>query len=803
MDVLLYRRVKVDVSVNISALCRCIPGYAGEGQNCTKCEAGSFSNDIVGTSQCHRCGVGSNSPAGARGCGCIEGYFNDTDGICQRNCVKGSFLNESGICQPCPAGQYGDIQPKDLGKAICKECGADLNSTEGSSGEDACYCTKGFIKNSNKLKCEKCAEGIDCDSPVMNRSMVRTQQGFYLLKDTNDTETTTYAAGRTELPVLISCPFKKACLSTDDDTGLTKCAEGHHGFVCGLCEDGYASQGPLQPCLQCASLGVNILAAAALVSVTFALVFILTSLAQSSGARPRDDVQAVLCKLTLNHVTSISVLAMLVFSMSHDDERFSVWVKSSSRPFTWDGGLPLAYTSWDCLIRLVRDDMRDTAVLWRHAVWIVIPLLCLIVMPIIAALFAWGAGCVKRCCPQSVTERAPLRQDTIHIWTGSVADWCGKVKKAVDQQAELLIVILTFTHPTVTRNMLMLLRCRPYPSLDEANTRFGFLYQDAAFALRRVLVLLVAHMAVGNPGFQLVGWSIIAVICLHVHMLVKPFDHRHMDLLNRVEARGLLTWLVSIMLLSVIIHGETNDYVSATLLLLAMMLNLYHYLILVWLICHNGLCDLAETKEKPSTRSPARRTTFGWLTATSWRRCLQPICRPAAGCLSHFLAWHTRRAEKQRGAYGKVFLDWESGKLSWTEEGGDNVTSSRGLYSPRRRRRYGGVADFLRTLWHGRSSEWRLARRSALMLRMLSAAVEEATDRLQIRDVPLDFLDFLLCWAFYLTSPYMKKQCRLRWESTVSSDRQYEVRRRSARGGSQGHPTNNGLRSDSTAQERR
>jgi len=89
------------------------------------------------------------------------------------------------------------------------------------------------------------------------------------------------------------------------------------------------------------------------------------------------------------------------------------------------------------------------------------------------------------------------------------------------------------------------------------------------------------------------------------------------------------------------------------------------------------------------------------------------------------------------------------------------------------------------------------------MLRMLSAAVKEATDRLQIRDVPLDFLDFVLCWAFYLSSPYMKEQCRLRWESTVSSDRQYEVRRRSARGGSQGHPTNNGLRSDSTAQERR
>ncbi|CEM34136.1 unnamed protein product [Vitrella brassicaformis CCMP3155] len=245
-----------------------------------------------------------------------------------------------------------------------------------------------------------------------------------------------------------------------------------------------------------------------------------------------------------------------------------------------------------------------------------------------------------------------------------------------------------------------------------------------------------------------------------------------MDLLNRVEARGLTTWLVSIMLLSVIIHGETNDYISAILLLLAMMLSLYHYLILLSLICHNGLCDLAETKGEPSTPSPARRTTFGdGLLATL------PIWRPAAACLSRLLAWHTRRAEKQREKCGKVCLDWESGKLSWTGDGGD------------------------KTLWHGRSSEWRLARRSALISRMLSAAVEEAIDRLQIRDVPLDFLDFLLCWAFYLNSPYMREQCRLRWESTVSSDRRSQVRRRNTRGGSQDHPTNNGLRRDSTEQE--
>ncbi|CEM28804.1 unnamed protein product [Vitrella brassicaformis CCMP3155] len=189
-----------------------------------------------------------------------------------------------------------------------------------------------------------------------------------------------------------------------------------------------------------------------------------------------------------------------------------------------------------------------------------------------------------------------------------------------------------------------------------------------------------------------------------------------MDLLNCVEARELTTWLISIMLLSVILQRETNNYINVILLLLAMMLNLNHYLILLLLICHNGLCDLAEGKDEPSTRL---------------------------------------------------------------------------------RRRYGGVVGFLRTLWHGRSTEWRLAKRSALMLRMLSAAVKEATDRLQIRDVPLDFLDFVLCWAFYLSSPYMKEQCRLRWESTVSSDRRSEVRVEME----EGHPTNNGLESDFTGQE--
>mmetsp|Transcript_52164 Transcript_52164/g.131038 ORF Transcript_52164/g.131038 Transcript_52164/m.131038 type:complete len:461 (-) Transcript_52164:92-1474(-) len=178
-----------------------------------------YNYNDVDTSKCHDCPYGETSGVRADLCYCKDGHFRNSSGVCQLDCELGSELFNQ-TCRSCPAGQYGVMEK---GKATCKECGADLNSTEGSIGENACYCLKGFIKHRNKLKCENCAEGIDCNEPIVNHSMVHTMNGYYLLRDTHNTETTTYAAGQTGMPVVISCPLKKACLGTDKDTGHTNC----------------------------------------------------------------------------------------------------------------------------------------------------------------------------------------------------------------------------------------------------------------------------------------------------------------------------------------------------------------------------------------------------------------------------------------------------------------------------------------------------------------------------------------------------------------------------------------------------
>jgi len=282
------------------------------------------------------------------------------------------------------------------------------------------------------------------------------------------------------------------------------------------------------------------------------------------------------------------------------------------------------------------------------------------------------------------------------------------------------------------------------------------------------MVLLVSHMAVGEPGLQLVGWSIIAIFCLTMHLLVLPFDHRHMDMLNRIESQGLVVWLTSIMLLSVIVESHAPDWASALLLLLAMLLNLYHYFCLLSLICYHGLSQVAEKKDELSTRLTTIGTKFG-VTAASWLSMPQStvLTMPAVTWLSSLLAWHAQRDERRRMMFGKVWLDWDTGRLMWVEERRDTVPSSSpssNEFHSNSKRRHGGrccrIVGFVRSLWLGSSSERRLVRKGVLVSQMLSAAMEEAIELLKIKDVPPDFLDFLWSYCFVLHSSSAEKKLK-------------------------------------------
>mmetsp|Transcript_14371 Transcript_14371/g.34316 ORF Transcript_14371/g.34316 Transcript_14371/m.34316 type:complete len:484 (+) Transcript_14371:2671-4122(+) len=291
-------------------------------------------------------------------------------------------------------------------------------------------------------------------------------------------------------------------------------------------------------------------------------------------------------------------------------------------------------------------------------------------------------------------------------------------------------------------------------------------------------------MAVGVPGLQLVGWVIIAIGSTAIHLLVQPFDHRHMNLLNRMESQGLIIWTTSIMLLSVIIQSEAADYGRVTLLFLAMLLNMYHYLSLLWLICYHGLTQLAE-RDGRTERLSSPRLTFGLTTLTSLlslRESSVLSTLPPVTWLSHLLAWHARRDERRRMMFGRVSLDWQSGNLSLMEEDtSDNISHTTlssaevARHCGRRRDQFCGIVSFVKALCpSGDSKERRIARKGELVMRMLSAAMQEAVDLLHIKEVPPDFLAFLWSYSFVLHSPSFKKKSQLQKESSIAHDRPCE-----------------------------
>ncbi|CEM20038.1 unnamed protein product [Vitrella brassicaformis CCMP3155] len=533
----------------------------------------------------------------------------------------------------------------------------------------------------------------------------------------------TYDAHVTSRHVLVRCPVPEACEGSDWDnttqtvTKLNKCKEGHTGPMCGSCDKGWRSVGTLSGlCRMCGSHGWNITGAIVLYVVVLIVIFIATTLSQRSSVLPRAHVHAMLIKIGLNHLTVVSALTFfgLQFSRMLPPEATELirWA------FRWDGGVPTADVTWECLLK--DNGMRGSdAMLARRAAWIVFPLVWLTVATLcwglwrILPLHCKASNLSQLCCPgtnkpdtdDDDDADSPHQQGQQQHQTQRAFSESGSASRSAMRQShsdnvserrrkrkdrwlqyficpQLWVVCLTFIHPTVTRQLLEILPCRtfptirlseppgeplegPYPTIRrslldpsilcytgqhltftivsvvglcvwsfgpviaalsilcsyqrsgrlykrQTRKNLGFLYNgyrrsffywDVCFALRRIAALVIAQAgaSLGDEMIQLVCWQLVAASSLIVQLWVRPFDSRSFNILNRMEAQGLLIWNISLWCLMLLastaahptmmaltaahptVSQEFQEVLGYVLTTVVVLINAYH---IIALICH-------------------------------------------------------------------------------------------------------------------------------------------------------------------------------------------------------------------------
>ncbi|PKN55059.1 MAG: hypothetical protein CVU56_23325 [Deltaproteobacteria bacterium HGW-Deltaproteobacteria-14] len=148
--------------------CACPAGFAGDGESCAACAAGSVqpladqpSCSVCpagsyddGTEVCAGCASGSVQPAAGRtSCTpCAAGSYDDGSEVCA-TCAAGSVQPAAGktSCAPCSAGSYDD------GSEVCAACAA--GSVQPAAGQTSCTpCAAGSYDDGTEV-CAGCAAG--------------------------------------------------------------------------------------------------------------------------------------------------------------------------------------------------------------------------------------------------------------------------------------------------------------------------------------------------------------------------------------------------------------------------------------------------------------------------------------------------------------------------------------------------------------------------------------------------------------------------------------------------------------------
>ena len=250
------------------AICRCNPGYVGEG--CTICAGGyqDNNNDGVCSSNCTTSGLncgdnGACSDAdGTASCVCDAGYAgadcslcasgyqdNDGDGVCTLNCAtaglncgaNGVCIDASGTalcgcetgyagngCALCAAG-YQDNNSDGICLADCTtsglNCGANGTCSD-ASGTAVCACATGYA-------------GVDCDDCASG----------YQDNDNNGT------CAEDCTTTVLNCGAHGSCTDISGAAACT-CDAAYAGVTCGGCATGYQDNNGDGTCLASCSIAV-------------------------------------------------------------------------------------------------------------------------------------------------------------------------------------------------------------------------------------------------------------------------------------------------------------------------------------------------------------------------------------------------------------------------------------------------------------------------------------------------------------------------------------------------------------------
>jgi alpha-tubulin suppressor-like RCC1 family protein len=129
--------------------CKCNPGFTGpDGTSCRPCDFGTYKSRF-GDEACRKCRENSKTNdfeyIANQECECVQGYYNDADGVCQR----------------CPLNSYKDV----VSNAACTPCpNRSITLADGSDSLESCLCDAG-ARGPDGGPCVECEEDTYKDVP--------------------------------------------------------------------------------------------------------------------------------------------------------------------------------------------------------------------------------------------------------------------------------------------------------------------------------------------------------------------------------------------------------------------------------------------------------------------------------------------------------------------------------------------------------------------------------------------------------------------------------------------------------------
>ncbi|KNC46970.1 cell surface receptor IPT/TIG domain-containing protein [Thecamonas trahens ATCC 50062] len=369
-------------------------------------------------------------------------------------------------CQPCSSRGYKDF----VGDGGCLECPINKFTTAGARGARSdCHCGDGwYLPSSEPAGCADCVCRRCVRGGNCTSGAIVPLAGFW-------------RASRSQNDVILECDEVDACVGGASEA----CAAEYTGPLCGVCRDSYAKFG--DNCLRCPSVMENmaILVAIAIVFIGFILFLIKSALLSWKSQK---SISAAVFKIMINFLQTVAFLGdfrtrwpntlRVLFGMASSSNGFSTRFFSIQCAFGW--------SFFDSVL--------------------VAMLVPLFVVTVPTALLC-GNYYVRKCVGSLKTKR--WKVFSRRIWVS-------------------VLVLIFFTHPSVTSTVLEVFACR---NID------GVAY-------------LAADMSLACYTASHVRWMIAAGVFFVVYVVGVPVGGvfllwRQREVLHTAEGRRRYAFLVS------------------------------------------------------------------------------------------------------------------------------------------------------------------------------------------------------------------------------------------------------------------